>query len=373
MRIGVPKETKPQENRVGLTPDSVKVLSSNGHEVLVESNSGFEAGFDDDQYKKFGAKIVKNAEDIFNDSEIIVKVKEPLKNEIAMIKENQIVFTYLHLAAAKELTEGLVNSKSVCIAYETVTDNYGRLPLLAPMSAVAGRMSIQAGAHSLEKNQKGRGLLLGGAPGVDPGTVVILGGGVVGENAALIATGMKSKVYVVDKSQKRLEELKKTFGDSITPMLSEKTNLEKLITECDLLIGGVLIPGAEAPKLITKKMLKFMKRGSVIVDVAIDQGGCVETSKPTTHANPTYIVDNVVHYCVANMPGGVPRTSTIALNKATLPFLSKLASKGYQKALTEDKNFLEGLNVFKGQVTYKAVADVFGHKYISPNEALTNV
>ena len=372
MRIGVPKEIKSQENRIGLTPDSVKILTSNGHEVLVENNGGFEAGFDNDQYKKAGAKIVNKAEDIFNDAEIIVKVKEPLNNEIKMIRENQIVFTYLHLAAAKELTEGLVKSKSVCIAYETVTDNNGRLPLLAPMSAVAGRMSIQAGAHSLEKNQKGRGLLLGGAPGADPATVVILGGGVVGENAALIATGMKSKVYIVDKSIKRLDELKEIFGDSIIPKVSEKTDLKKLISECDLLIGGVLIPGAEAPKLVTKDMLKLMKRGSVIVDVAIDQGGCVETSKPTTHANPTYIVNDIVHYCVANMPGGVPRTSTIALNKATLPFLSKLADKGYKKALGEDQNFLEGLNIFKGQVTYKAVADVFGYKYVSPSEALTN-
>tara|TARA_Y100000590_G_scaffold436281_1_gene556672 strand:- start:252 stop:1373 length:1122 start_codon:yes stop_codon:yes gene_type:complete len=373
MRIGVPKEIKPQENRIGLTPDSVKILTSNGHTVLVENQGGFEAGFDNKQYEKVGAKIVNKPEDIFNDSEIIVKVKEPLNKEIKMIKENQIVFTYLHLAAAKELTDGLVKSKSVCIAYETVTDNKGKLPLLAPMSAVAGRMSIQAGAHSLEKNQKGRGLLLGGAPGVDPATVVILGGGVVGENAALIATGMKSKVYIVDKSEKRLKELQKIFGNTIIPQLSDKTDLTKLISECDLLIGGVLIPGAEAPKLVTKNMLKMMKRGSVIVDVAIDQGGCVETSKPTTHANPTFIVDDIVHYCVANMPGGVPRTSTIALNKATIPFLSKLADKGYEKALKEDKNFLDGLNVFKGQVTCEAVAKVFGHSYVSPEKALTNV
>jgi len=372
MRIGVPKEIKPQENRVGLTPESVKDLISNGHTVLVENNGGFEAGFYNNQYVKAGAKIVDKAEDIFNDSEVIVKVKEPLSSEIKMIRENQIVFTYLHLAAAKELTEGLVKSKSVCIAYETVTDKNGRLPLLAPMSAVAGRMSIQAGAHSLEKHQKGRGILLGGAPGVEPATVVILGGGVVGENAALIATGMKAKVYIVDKSSERLEELKQKFGDTIIPMLSNKADLKKLISECVLLIGGVLIPGAEAPKLITKDMLKLMKRGSVIVDVAIDQGGCVETSKPTTHANPTYIVNDVVHYCVTNMPGGVPRTSTLALNKATLPFLVKLANKGCTKALEEDKNFLSGLNIFKGQVTYKAVAEAFGHKYVSPSEAITN-
>jgi len=370
MKIGVPKEIKPQENRIGLTPDSVKILTSNGHEVLVENNGGFEAGFYNDQYKRAGAKIIDKAGDIFNDSDIIVKVKEPLSNEVKMIRENQIVFTYLHLAAAKKLTEGLIKSKSICIAYETVTDNNGRLPLLAPMSAVAGRMSIQAGAHSLEKNQKGRGLLLGGAPGVDPANVVILGGGVVGENAALIATGMRAKVYIVDKSEKRLEQLKSIFGDKIIPQLSEKTDLKKLISNCDLLIGGVLIPGAEAPKLVTKDMIKTMKRGSVIVDVAIDQGGCVETSKATTHANPTYIVDDVVHYCVANMPGGVPRTSTLALNKATIPFLSKLANEGYKKALKKDKNFLAGLNVHKGIVTYKAVADVFGHQYVSPFEAI---
>ena len=370
MKIGVPKEIKPQENRIGLTPDSVKILTSNGHEVLVENNGGFEAGFYNEQYKKAGAKIIDKAEDIFNDSEIIVKVKEPLSNEVKMIRENQIIFTYLHLAAAKELTEGLIKSKAVCIAYETVTDDNGRLPLLAPMSAVAGRMSIQAGAHSLEKNQKGRGLLLGGAPGVDPAKVVILGGGVVGENAALIAIGMRAKVYIVDKSEKRLKQLKDMFGDKIIPELSDKTDLKKLVSECDLLIGGVLIPGAEAPKLVSKEMIKTMKRGSVIVDVAIDQGGCIATSKPTTHAEPTYIVDDVVHYCVANMPGGVPRTSTLALNKATIPFLTKLANDGYVKTLKEDKNFLAGLNLCKGEVTYKAVADVFGHQYVSPTEAL---
>tara|TARA_Y100000590_G_scaffold468108_1_gene649523 strand:+ start:312 stop:1433 length:1122 start_codon:yes stop_codon:yes gene_type:complete len=373
MRIGIPKEIKPQENRVGLTPDSVKKLTSNGHQVLVEKNCGFEAGFYNDQYKNVGATIVDKAEDIFNDSDIIVKVKEPLSNEIKMIKENQIVFTYLHLAAAKKLTEGLIKSKSVCIAYETITDKNGRLPLLAPMSAVAGRMSVQAGAHCLEKNQKGRGILLGGAPGGEPATVLILGGGVVGENAALIATGMKAKVHIVDRAELRLKQLKDIFGDKIIPQHSDKTDLKKLVSECDLLIGGVLIPGAEAPKLVTKEMIKNMKRGSVIVDVAIDQGGCVETSKPTTHANPTYIVDDVVHYCVTNMPGGVPRTSTLALNKATLPFLLKLANDGYEKVLKEDQNFLGGLNVFKGHVTHKAVADVFGYKYIDPQGVLKNV
>ena len=366
MKIGVPKEIKPQENRIGLTPDSVKALVSEGHEVLVENNGGFEAGFENDQYLKAGAKIANTAADIFNDAEIIVKVKEPQKVEIDMIRENQIVYTYLHLAAAKELTEGLKKSKSINIAYETVTDDNGRLPLLAPMSAVAGRMAVQAGAHCLEKNQKGRGVLLGGAPGGEPANVLILGGGVVGENAAIIATGMRAKVHIVDKSEVRLKQLTDMFGEKIIPEQSDKIDLDKLVADADLLVGGVLIPGAEAPKLITKQMIKTMKRGSVIVDVAIDQGGCVETSKPTTHGNPTYIVDDVVHYCVANMPGGVPRTSTFALNQATLPFLVKLANKGYKKALSEDKNFLAGLNIYKGQVTYKAVAEVFDYEYTNP-------
>ena len=371
MRIGVPKEIKLQEYRVGLTPESVKVLTGKGHKVLVENNGGFEAGFTNEDYKSAGAKIIDKAADIFKNSDLIVKVKEPQSNEVAMIRENQIIYTYLHLAAAKELTEGLIKSKSVCIAYETVTDDNGRLPLLAPMSAVAGRMSIQAGAHSLEKTQKGRGLLLGGAPGADSATVVILGGGVVGENAALIATGMRANVFIVDKSPERLKQLQEIFGDKIKPIQSDKADLKKLIIDCDLLIGGVLIPGAEAPKLVTRAMVKSMKRGSVIVDVAIDQGGCIETSRPTTHDNPTYLVDDVVHYCVANMPGGVPRTSTLALNKATIPFLSKLADNGYQRVLKEDKNFLAGLNLHKGTVTYKAVANVFKHQYVAPSEAIS--
>ena len=368
MKIGVPKEIKPQENRIGLTPDSVKTLVSEGHEVLVENNGGFEAGFDNDHYKSAGAKIIEKATDIFNDAEIIVKVKEPQKVEVGMIKEDQIVYTYLHLAAAKELTEGLIKSKSINIAYETVTDDNGRLPLLAPMSAVAGRMSVQAGAHCLEKNQKGRGILLGGAPGGEPANVLILGGGVVGENAATIATGMKANVHIVDKSEERLKQLVQMFGDKIIPEQSDKIDLGKLVAEADLVVGGVLIPGAEAPKLVSKEMIKSMKRGSVIVDVAIDQGGCVETSKPTTHGDPTFIVDDVVHYCVANMPGGVPRTSTFALNKVTLPYLIKLANQGYQKALSEDKNFLAGLNIFKGQVTYKAVSEAFGYDYADPSK-----
>ena len=370
MIIGVPKEIKLQEHRIGLTPESVKVLTKKGHEVLVQFNGGLEAGFTNEDYKNAGAVIIKNAEEIFKKSEIIVKVKEPQMSEVKMIKENQIIYTYLHLAAAKELTESLVKSKSICIAYETVTDDNGRLPLLAPMSAVAGRMSIQAGAHSLEKNQKGRGVLLGGAPGVEPANVLILGGGVVGENAAIIATGMKSKVYVVDKSKDRLKQLHEMFGDKIIPTNSHETDLNELVSKCDLIVGGVLIPGAEAPKLITKEMIKKMKRGSVVVDVAIDQGGCIETSKPTTHENPTFIVDEVVHYCVANMPGGVPRTSTMALNQATLPLLIKIADQGYKKTLKENENFLAGLNVHKGKITYKGVADAFNLKYTPAKEAI---
>jgi alanine dehydrogenase len=372
MIIGVPKEIKLQEHRIGLTPDSVKVLADKNHEVLIQNNGGFEAGFTNEDYLAAGAKIIKTPEEIFKQADLIVKVKEPQMNEVKMIRENQIIYTYLHLAAAKELTLGLMESKSICIAYETVTDDNGRLPLLAPMSAVAGRMSVQAGAHALEKNQKGRGLLIGGAPGVDSANVVILGGGVVGENAAIIATGMRGNVYVVDKSKKRLEELQNQFGDKIIPTQSDKVDLAKLISECDLLIGGVLIPGAEAPKLVTKEMIKSMKRGSVIVDVAIDQGGCVETSKPTTHANPTYLVDEVVHYCVANMPGGVPRTSTMALNKATLPLLVKLANQGYKKTLLENKNYLAGLNIYKGHITYKGVSDAFNLKYSPASELVSS-
>ena len=370
MLIGVPLEIKEQESRVGLTPASVQELVNYGHEVIIQDKAGFGAGFENSDYVEAGAKIASSAGDVFNDSDMIVKVKEPLTEEVSMLRENQILFTYLHLSAAPDLTKGLVDSKSICIAYETVTDENNRLPLLAPMSAVAGRMSIQAGARSLEKPLGGRGLLLGGAPGVSPGSVLILGGGVVGENAAIIATGMKADVFIVDKSEARLNELKSLFGESITTLLSDQINLEEHVADCDLLIGGVLIPGANAPKLVSKEMIKKMKRGSVIVDVAIDQGGCVETSKPTTHAEPTYIVDDVVHYCVANMPGGVPMTSTLALNAATLPFVLKLAQDGYQNALASDANFLAGLNVCKGNVTYKAIADDLGLEFVDPGKAL---
>ena len=371
MKIGVPSEIKAQESRVGLTPLSVQELTNHGHEVFIQDNAGFGAGFENEDYQKAGAHIASTAGDIFNDSDMIVKVKEPQSEEVKMLRENQLLFTYLHLSAAPELTKGLVDSKSICIAYETVTDENNRLPLLAPMSAVAGRMSIQAGAHSLEKPQGGRGLLIGGAPGVNPGNVLILGGGVVGENAATIATGMEAKVHIVDKSEARLKELQMKFGDRIIPLVSDEINLQEYVAETDLLIGGVLIPGANAPKLISKEMIKNMKRGSVVVDVAIDQGGCVETSKPTTHANPTYIVDEVVHYCVANMPGGVPRTSTMALNKATLPLLLKLADQGYRKTLKDNKNYLAGLNIYKGQVTYKGVSDALNLSYLPASEMLS--
>ncbi len=370
MKVGIPSEIKAQEARVGLTPLSVQEITNYGHDVLVEKNAGFGAGFENADYEKAGAKIAPTAADVFNDSDMIVKVKEPQSEEVNMLRENQILFTYLHLSAAPELTKGLIDSKSICIAYETVTDENNRLPLLAPMSAVAGRMSVQAGAHCLEKPQGGRGLLIGGAPGVNPGNVLILGGGVVGENAAAIATGMEAKVYIVDKSEARLEELQMKFGDRIIPLVSDKINLQDYVVETDLLIGGVLIPGANAPKLISKEMIKDMKRGSVIVDVAIDQGGCVETSKPTTHANPTYVIDDVVHYCVANMPGGVPMTSTIALNGATLPFVLKLAQSGYRDALNSDANFLAGLNICQGNVTYKAVAEDLGYNFVDPSTAI---
>ena len=370
MLIGVPSEIKAQELRVGLTPESVQELVNHGHQVLVQDQAGYGAGFENSDYENIGAKIINEASDIYNDADLIVKVKEPLQNEIEMIRENQILFTYLHLAAAPELTAGLIKSKAICIAYETVTDENNRLPLLAPMSAVAGRMSIQAGAHSLEKTQNGRGLLLGGAPGVQPCNVLILGGGVVGENATIIAIGMQAIVTVIDKSPQRLKELHSKFGDSIIPLQSDEIDLKKQIQNCDLLIGGVLVPGANAPKLVSKEMISSMKRGAVVVDVAIDQGGCVETSKPTTHADPTYTVEGIVHYCVTNMPGGVPRTSTLALNAVTLPFVLKLAQKGYVKALASDANFLAGLNICQGNVTYKAVADDLNYEYINASSAI---
>lgn len=370
MRIGVPKEIKNHEYRVGLVPSSVRELVSHGHEVVVETHAGYGIGLDDADYQAAGATILPSAEEVFATADMIVKVKEPQPAEIARLRPGQILFTYLHLAPDAEQTRGLIDSGCIAIAYETVTDAHGRLPLLAPMSEVAGRMSIQAGAHCLEKAQGGNGMLLGGVPGVAAANVVILGGGVVGTNAARMAMGLEAKVTILDKSLHRLYELDMQFGPTLNTIFSTRDAVEEYVLQADLVIGAVLVPGAAAPKLVTREMVSRMKRGSVLVDVAIDQGGCFETSKPTTHAEPTYIVDEVVHYCVANMPGGVARTSTFALNNATLPFTLALADKGWRQALYDDAFLKEGLNVHEGRVTYKAVADAHGVPYTPVEEAL---
>jgi len=370
MLIGVPKEIKVREYRVGLVPSSVLELIKHGHQVMVEHDAGAGIGFNDADYQAVGATIENKAADIFAKAEMIVKVKEPQPNECKMLREGQILYTYLHLAPDPAQTEALVASKCVAIAYETVTDDYGRLPLLSPMSEVAGRLSIQVGAHCLEKRQGGSGVLLGGVPGVAPGKVVVLGGGVVGTNAMLMAIGLGADVTVLDKSIPRLQQLDTQFSSRIKTVYANSLNLEKRVIDADLVIGGVLLPGAAAPKLVTRAMLTKMRPGSVLVDVSIDQGGCFETSKPTTHDNPTYVEEGIVHYCVTNMPGCVPRTSTFALNNATLSFALALAGKGYKKALLEDKHLLNGLNVYKGQVTYQAVANDLGYKYVPAEEAL---
>ena len=370
MIIGVPKEIKNHEYRVGMIPASVRELVSHGHQVYVETNAGSGIGFSDDDYIAVGASILPTAADVFAKAEMIVKVKEPQAIERAMLKEGQILFTYLHLAPDFPQTEELIKSKAVCIAYETVTDNMGRLPLLAPMSEVAGRMSIQAGAQTLEKSRGGSGLLLGGVPGVAPAKVVVLGGGVVGANAARMAIGLRADVTILDRNIDTLRKLDEEFQGRANVVYSTADAIEKYVLEADLVIGAVLIPGAAAPKLVTQQHIKRMKPGSAVVDVAIDQGGCFETSHPTTHAEPTYIVDDMVHYCVANMPGAVARTSTFALNNATLPYIVKLANKGYQKALLEDAGFLKGLNVIHGKVTYKEVAENFGLDYVDPAKAI---
>ncbi|HFC9430861.1 TPA: alanine dehydrogenase [Vibrio cholerae] len=370
MIIGVPKEIKNHEYRVGMIPASVRELVSHGHQVYVETNAGSGIGFSDDDYIAVGASILPTAADVFAKAEMIVKVKEPQAIERAMLKEGQILFTYLHLAPDFPQTEELIKSKAVCIAYETVTDNMGRLPLLAPMSEVAGRMSIQAGAQTLEKSRGGSGLLLGGVPGVAPAKVVVLGGGVVGANAARMAIGLRADVTILDRNIDTLRKLDEEFQGRANVVYSTADAIEKYVLEADLVIGAVLIPGAAAPKLVTQQHIKRMKPGSAVVDVAIDQGGCFETSHPTTHAEPTYIVDDVVHYCVANMPGAVARTSTFALNNATLPYIVKLTNKGYQKALLEDAGFLKGLNVIHGKVTYKEVAENFGLDYVDPAKAI---
>ncbi|TLU66273.1 alanine dehydrogenase [Thalassotalea litorea] len=370
MIIGVPKEIKNHEYRVGMVPASVRELINHGHKVIVETQAGMGIGFTDQDYVDAGASILTTAAQVFADAEMIVKVKEPQAVERAMLRDGQILFTYLHLAPDLPQTEDLVKSNAICIAYETVTDNHGGLPLLAPMSEVAGRMSIQAGAQALEKSNAGRGMLLGGVPGVEPAKVVVIGGGMVGNNAAQMAVGMGAEVVVLDRNIHVLRRLDAQFGNKIKAIYSTADALEKHVLEADLVIGGVLIPGAAAPKLVTKAHIKAMKPGSAIVDVAIDQGGCIETSKATTHADPTYIVDDVVHYCVANMPGAVPRTSTFALNNATLPYIIQLANKGYKQALLDDKHLLNGLNVIAGKVTCQSVAENLGFDYVEPAIAL---
>jgi alanine dehydrogenase len=370
MRVGIPKEVKTHEYRVGLVAGSVRELVHHGHQVIVEKGAGVAIGIDDADYVRAGAKIAVSAAEVFEAADMIVKVKEPQPAEIAMLRQGQVLFTYLHLAADKKQTEGLLRSGAVCIAYETVTDSRGGLPLLAPMSEVAGRMSVQVGAHCLEKEQGGKGVLLGGVPGVKAAKVVIIGGGVSGTNAARMAMGMEAYVTVIDKSLHRLYELDLQFGSQLHTLFSTVENIENEVLEADLVIGAVLVPGAAAPKLVTRDMVKRMKPGSVMVDIAIDQGGCFETSQPTTHAQPTYVEHGVVHYCVTNMPGAVARTSTFALNNATLPFVSALADKGWQKALNDDVNLRRGLNIHAGSVTFEAVAKDLGLPFIPAEKAL---
>lgn len=371
MRIGVPKEIKTHEFRVGLTPTTVRELVANGHQVMIQESAGLPIDLGDDKYREAGAQIVVTPEEIFAQADLIVKVKEPQKSEIPLLREGQVIFTYLHLAPDPIQAKGLLNSGCVAIAYETVTDKSGGLPLLAPMSEVAGRMSVQAGAHALELNQGGRGILIGGVSGVPPAQVVIIGGGVVGTNAARIAMGMEAHVTLFEKSIPRLQQLDSLYGSRLNTIFSTTDALEEYVTIADLVIGSVLIPGGAAPKLINREMVSRMKRGSVLVDVAIDQGGCFETSKPTNLANPIFTVDEVVHYCVSNMPGAVARTSTFALNNATLPFVLALANKGYRRALTDDKYFRDGLNVHRGHLTHAAVARDLGITYTDALNALT--
>ncbi|AXS39582.1 alanine dehydrogenase [Breoghania sp. L-A4] len=364
MRIGVPKEIKNFEDRVAIIPAGVRELVLQGHEVLIETSAGLGAGLDDAAYEAAGAKIAPDAEAVFAASEMIVKVKEPQAVERARLRADQILFTYLHLAPDPDQTTDLLNSGATCIAYETVTSASGGLPLLMPMSEVAGRMAVQAGAHCLENAMGGCGMLLGGVPGVPPADVLILGGGVAGSHAAQMAIGMGANVTVVDRSGDVLRRLNMQFGTAVKTAYSNKHTLEELVAHAELVIGTVLIPGASAPKLITRDMLATMRRGAAIVDVAIDQGGCTETSKATTHSDPTYVVDGIVHYCVANMPGGVARTSTFALANATLPFVSALANKSWRKALADDPHLKAGLNAHGGKITYKAVSEALGLDYV---------
>jgi alanine dehydrogenase len=363
MIVGILREIKAEENRVSMTPGGVEVMTQNGHTVLVEKKAGSGSGFLDEAYVLAGAEIIDKPEEIFKRAEMVMHVKEPLPPEYPYIRKGQIIFTYLHLAAAEELTQVLIKSGSICIAYETIQKPDLSLPLLTPMSEVAGRMAIQQGAKYLEMAQGGHGILLGGVPGVDPGTVVIIGGGIVGINAAKAACGLGAKVYVLDMNLERLRYLSDVMPPNCFLNMSKPSTVRRLIKEADVVVGAVLIPGAKAPRLITRDMLKTMKKGAVIVDVAIDQGGCFETSKPTTHSDPIYTVEGVVHYCVANMPGALPKTSTLALTNATLPYAVEIANKGWQKAFKENPEIKSGANVVKGKVTHKGVADAFGLQY----------
>ena len=370
MIVGVPKETKNNEYRVGLVPSSVRELVAHGHTVLVERAAGAGVGLGDAQYQAVGATLCASAEQVFGEADMLVKVKEPQSTERRRLRPGQILFTYLHLAPDPEQTRDLLASGATCVAYETVTSASGGLPLLAPMSEVAGRMSIQAGAYCLEEAHGGQGILLGGVPGVEPAKVVILGGGVVGSNAAEIALGMGADVVVLDRSVEALTALWHQFGSRLKTVFSSRHAIEEHILNADLVIGGVLVPGATAPKLVSAELVKRMKVGSVVVDVSIDQGGCFETSRPTTHAEPTYIIDDVVHYCVANMPGGVPRTSTFALNNVTLPHVLNLADRGYREALRADPHLRNGLNVHSGKITCAGVAQALNYAYHDPLQAL---
>ncbi|UAK26320.1 alanine dehydrogenase [Sphingomonas nostoxanthinifaciens] len=370
MIVGTVREVKTHEYRVGLTPESAREMAANGHRTLVESGAGEGIGASDDDYRRAGAEVIATAAEVFAQADMIVKVKEPQPAERAMLRPGQILYTYLHLAPDPEQAEDLLRSGAICIAYETVTDAHGALPLLKPMSQVAGRMSIQAGATALEKAHGGRGVLLGGVPGVLPAKVAVLGGGVVGFNAAQMAVGLGADVVILDRSPEVLERLGIHFESRAKTRFANSANVAESVTEADLVIGAVLVAGAAAPKLVNAAMLKDMKRGAVLVDVAIDQGGCFETSRPTTHAEPTYIVDGVVHYCVANMPGAVARTSTYALNNVTLPHALRIANLGWKAALQRDPHLLAGLNVCEGKVTHPAVAEALGKPFVPPTDAL---
>lgn len=370
MLVGVPREIKNHEYRVGMTPSSVQELVAHGHEVVVETETGIGIGIQDEDYRAVGARIAKSAQQVFAEAEMIVKVKEPQPQECKMLREGQLLFAYLHLAPDPEQTRLLLESGCIAIAYETVTNAHGGLPLLSPMSEVAGRMTVQAGAHCLEKAQGGSGVLLGGVPGVAPAKVVVLGGGVAGTNAARMAMGMEARVTVLDKSLDRLKELNFQFGSKLNTIYATRDAIEEYVLDADLVVGAVLVPGAAAPKLVSHDLIKKMRPGSVVVDLAIDQGGCFETSRPTTHAEPTYVVDGVVHYCVVNMPGAVARTAAFALNNATLPYILALADKGYKEALLSEPHLLNGLNIYKGLVTHEAVARDLNYPYVPAVEAL---